>query len=220
MWWLGLSLHDCITNVDSCEKIELTVAVPQIYKGDPSPHIPPCVMASSAMGLKLGVFGFLLTTHAKTNTKQICSWSSRVMWHFTHIYLHSQTAVDAGDYAPDKSWLFWLQENPEDPQFEPHAGIKMAHPRISVGHTWECRLVFFCTWFSFISNSTLVGPWLCIRCIHFGNRLDKDAKERNLSISYSEEIVGFRIHNEGYQIFKSNKRNMGFLSCNLQILQI
>ena len=30
----------------------------QIYKGDPRPRIPPCVMASSAMGLKLGVFGF------------------------------------------------------------------------------------------------------------------------------------------------------------------
>ena len=33
----------------------------QIYKGDPRPHIPPCVMALSAMGLKLWVFGFLST---------------------------------------------------------------------------------------------------------------------------------------------------------------
>ena len=32
--------------------------------------IPPRVMVSSALGLKLGVFGFLPTTHAKTNTKQ------------------------------------------------------------------------------------------------------------------------------------------------------
>ena len=28
-------------------------------------------------------------------------------------------------YVPDKPWLFWLREKPEDPQFEPHAGIKM-----------------------------------------------------------------------------------------------
>ena len=33
--------------------------------------IPPRVMALSAMGLNLGVFGFLLTTHAKTNAKQM-----------------------------------------------------------------------------------------------------------------------------------------------------
>ena len=29
-------------------------------------------------------------------------------------------------YALDKLRLFWLREKPEDPQFEPHAGIKMA----------------------------------------------------------------------------------------------
>ena len=39
---------------------------PQIYTGDPRPPIPPCVMASSAMELKLVVFGFLQTqTHYK-----------------------------------------------------------------------------------------------------------------------------------------------------------
>ena len=50
---------------------------PQIYKGDPRPRIPPCVMASSAMGLRLGVFGFLPTTHAKTNAKRMRPWSLR-----------------------------------------------------------------------------------------------------------------------------------------------
>ena len=42
-------------------------------------------------------------------------------------------------YALDKLWLFWLQENPEDPQFEPHAGIKMVQvlgsPVYIYGHT-------------------------------------------------------------------------------------
>ena len=32
--------------------------IPQIYKGDPRPHIPSCEIASSAMGLKLGYSGF------------------------------------------------------------------------------------------------------------------------------------------------------------------
>ena len=37
-------------------------------------------------------------------------------------------------YAPDKPHLFGLQEKPEDPQFEPHAALKMAQdlPCISV----------------------------------------------------------------------------------------
>ena len=29
-------------------------------------------------------------------------------------------------YAPDEPQLFWLREKPEDPQYEPHAEIKMA----------------------------------------------------------------------------------------------
>ena len=36
----------------------------RLYKGDLEPHIPPCVMALSAMGL-----GFLPTTHEKTQNK-------------------------------------------------------------------------------------------------------------------------------------------------------
>ena len=35
-------------------------------------------------------------------------------------------------YAPDKAWLFWLWEKPEDPQIEPHAGIKMAQGLVSL----------------------------------------------------------------------------------------
>ena len=57
----------------------------------------PHVMASSAKGLKLGIFGFLPTTHAKTNTKQMRPRSSHTVRCFTHVYLHAQTAVDEGD---------------------------------------------------------------------------------------------------------------------------
>ena len=59
--------------------------------------IPPRVMTSSAVGLKLEIVGFLPTTHAKTHTKQMRPWSLRTVQPFTHVYLHTQTAVDAGD---------------------------------------------------------------------------------------------------------------------------
>ena len=55
---------------------------PQIYKGDPRPRIPPCVMASLAMGLKLGSFGILPTTHTKANTKLMCPLSSCAVQYF------------------------------------------------------------------------------------------------------------------------------------------
>ena len=34
-------------------------------------------------------------------------------------------------YVPDEPRLFLLREKPEDPQFEPHAGIKMAYGLVS-----------------------------------------------------------------------------------------
>ena len=53
-------------------------------------------------------------------------WSLRAVRCFTRVFLHAKTTVDAGD-IPDEPRLFWLREKPEDPQFEPHAGIKVAH---------------------------------------------------------------------------------------------
>ena len=47
------------------------------------PPIPPRVMVSSAMGLKLGVFRFLPTTHTKTNAKQMCPLTLCAVQHFT-----------------------------------------------------------------------------------------------------------------------------------------
>ena len=46
-----------------------------IYKGDPRTPKSPYVMASSAMELILGVFGFLLTSNAETNANKIGPWS-------------------------------------------------------------------------------------------------------------------------------------------------
>ena len=88
----------------NCTTVSLPfMAHTQIYKGDPRPHIPPCVIASSAMGLKLEVFRYLSTTHAKKkekekkNVKQICPRSLCIVRRFTCVYLHAQTTVDAGD---------------------------------------------------------------------------------------------------------------------------
>ena len=57
-------------------------------------------MASSTMGLKLGVVRFLLPTHAK----QMRPRSLRAMQRLTRVYRHARTAVDAD--TPDKPWLF------------------------------------------------------------------------------------------------------------------
>ena len=75
------------------------MASTQIYKGDPRPGIPPCVMVLSAMGLKLGIFRFFLpTTHTqKQNAKQVPRWSLCTVLHFNTCYLHTQTVVDRGD---------------------------------------------------------------------------------------------------------------------------
>ena len=64
---------------------------------DPRPRITPRVMALSVMGVKLGVFGFFVDhTHTKTNAKQMRQRSSRAKQRFTHVYLRTLTAADAG----------------------------------------------------------------------------------------------------------------------------
>ena len=67
------------------------------------------------------VFGFLLTTHVKTNANKMCLRSSHPMRHFRRVYLHTQTAVHThltnhGCFNHGKL---------KYPQLEPNAGIKM-----------------------------------------------------------------------------------------------
>ena len=68
-----------------------------IEEKNPRPRIPPHVTVLSATGLILGVWVFANHTRAKTNAKQMGARSLSTERHFTHIYLHTQTAVDAGD---------------------------------------------------------------------------------------------------------------------------
>ena len=66
---------------------------PQIYTRDTRLPIPPPVMASSAMGPNLRVFGFLPITHAKANAKQMRSRSSRAARILMRDCLHAHTVV-------------------------------------------------------------------------------------------------------------------------------
>ena len=52
-------------------------------------------------------------------------WSLGALQHFTHVYLHTQTAVDAGDLGIWKTTLILITLKIQRPQFVAHAGIKM-----------------------------------------------------------------------------------------------
>ena len=105
---------------------KLAVWILQIYKGDPRPRIPPRVMASSAIGLKLGVLGFLPTNTQKQMQNKWVHDLRAPCSVLRQFYLNAQTLVDAGDIRTWQPRLFSLREKPEDPQFEPHAEVKMA----------------------------------------------------------------------------------------------
>ena len=90
---------------------------PQIYKGDPRPCILPCVMALSAMGLKLGVFRFFAdhTRKNKHTHTQKCAHDLRAPFYeclssrrwYTHLTNHGYF-----DYG----------KNPKTPNLSPMLG--------------------------------------------------------------------------------------------------
>ena len=72
--------------------------------------------------------------------------SLRAMRHFMRVYIHAQTAVDAGDICTWRTMVIWLREKPEDPQFEPHAGIKMPQVLGSPVYIYELvRAIWMCS---------------------------------------------------------------------------
>ena len=100
---------------------------PQIYKGDPRLRIPPRVMASSATGLKLGVFGFLPTTQAKTNAKTMRPRSLRTMQHFTRVSFSSSNCSRCRWHTQlTNHGYFDHRKNPKTPNLSPMPGLKMA----------------------------------------------------------------------------------------------
>ena len=82
-----------------------------IHHRSRNPFTTPCNDAISH-GAPFGVFGFLLTTHAETNANKMSLQSVSAMQLFTHIYLHVQTAADAGDICTWRMTVFWSRGKP------------------------------------------------------------------------------------------------------------
>ena len=109
-------------------------------------------MVSSAMGLKLGVFGFLstsATTHTETNTNKIRPRSSRTVRCFTCIYLHAQTAV----YKHLMNHSYFDRRKNPNTHNEPHAGMKMVQvlgfPLYICGHNIKSKIGHHCDGWNF-----------------------------------------------------------------------
>ena len=128
---------------------------PQIYKGDPRPCIPPSVMASSNMRLKLGVLCFCRLHMQNKWVHDLRSPCGVLrMFIFTSRPQYMQVT-----YTSDELWLFWVREKLEYSQYEPHAGIEMAQvlgsPLFICGvyhiintrclHTYSCELTIMHT---------------------------------------------------------------------------
>ena len=75
-WIFRLMNLKCICISDGITYIGLDELASQVYTRDTRLPVPLCVMASSAMGLNMRVFGVLPTTHTKSNAKQVWSQSS------------------------------------------------------------------------------------------------------------------------------------------------
>ena len=89
------------------------VSMPQIYNlGDPRPDIPPRVMASSAMGFKLGYSGFF-RPHTKTNANKMCPWMIFMPCATFYVFLFSRS--DHNTNPTDESL-------PNTPNLSPKAG--------------------------------------------------------------------------------------------------
>ena len=99
------------------------------YEGDPRPCLPPwyySVISHGAQFRGLPVFSNHIHKYAKTNAKKNASTISacHAAFYFVFIFMLRPQLMQV-TYTPDKLQLFWLWEKPEDPQFEPHIGVKM-----------------------------------------------------------------------------------------------
>ena len=125
------------------------------------------LMASSAMGLNLGVFGFLPTTHPKA----MCSRSLRVARRFTHVWLHVQTAVHASN---TRTWLttiilitgktrrppIWAPWRDQDGAGSGISGVYICDVFIKYGFSEIlCCMVG-------IDKNYLYNLYVCMTCIH------------------------------------------------------
>ena len=103
---------------------QLLILCHMMYKGHPRPHLPPRVMVSSAMGLKLGILGFYWPCTQKTNAKPMRLRSLRTMRHVRLFYLRTQTAVDAGDIHTWQTAVILITGKPRRPPIWAPCGNK------------------------------------------------------------------------------------------------
>ena len=103
------------------QRHDKTRGEPQMQEGDPRTPtgLSPCIMASSAMELQLGVFELLLTTHMEMNTNKMRPRSSCAVRRFTCVYLHAQTAVHM---LQTNHCYFDHGKNPNAPNLSPMPG--------------------------------------------------------------------------------------------------
>ena len=78
---------------------------------------PSLVMALSAMGLNLGIFGILPTMHAKTNTKTnaFTIFARHVAFYACFIFMLRPQCIQSHMHLTNS--YFDLEKNPEDPYF-------------------------------------------------------------------------------------------------------
>ena len=89
---------------------------PQIYRGDPRPCIPPCVMASSAMGLKLGPLGFCHTRKNKHKTNVFKIFAPHAVF-YAWLSSHSNHMTNLTNHG-----YFDYGKNLKTPNFSPMPG--------------------------------------------------------------------------------------------------
>ena len=82
-------------------------------------------MASSAMGLKLEVFEVLPITYAKTNKTNASTIFARCAVFYTCLSSCSDRSRCRWHTHPINYGYFDYWKKPENPQFEPHAGIEI-----------------------------------------------------------------------------------------------
>ena len=151
---------------------------PQIYKENPRPGIPPLVVTSSAMGIKLGVFGFLPTTHA-IQVQNKCVHDLRAPCSIImHIYLHAQTAVDLCRWHTHlmNHGYFDYVKNRKTPNLSPMPGWKWRRfwdlPCISVviSEVVEAFFIYIGLLFWRAMNPKF-DPHIMVSCNHEGSNI-------------------------------------------------
>ena len=104
------------------------------------------------MLLNLGSSGFC-RPHTQNQTQSKCAHDLRMPRGFKRVFVFMlRPQYMQVTNAPDETRLFWWREKPEDPQIQPHAGIKMAQGQVSLVYIWgKDRDYFFpslCIFFS------------------------------------------------------------------------